>query len=176
MWREIVEFDESRSYIADSVGPGRTWIVKASGKEELQDDHVSTAARSSLLQPGRASSRGVSASVSADLGSADISALSVYQCANTIPSRAAVCRTVWPHSLRAFCPRMRRGTTGASATSADELLHAKATLAVDTAGFVHRVRWLQVFPVGRRGWGEAMAAVAACGGEGRSGCGSGLQR
>lgn len=142
MWRQIVEFDDVlASYIADPVAvPERTVIVTGSGKETFKTFNVSTAAAILAAAAGARVVKGVSASVSAVSGSADIlSTLGIPVLKHPREITTAVSRTgVAFIPYAAFCPRYAARYDGRFGDlSPMSFFMPTATVAVDTDRFVH---------------------------------------
>lgn len=150
MWREIVAYDDVLAgYLASLVQvPERTIIVSGSGKETFKTFNVSTAA--AILAAAAAGARvvtGVSASVSATSGSADILAsLGV----GVLTDPAAITGAVSKNGLAfipyaAFCPRYAARYDGRfRALNPMSFLMPAATLAVSAFGFIHGLAHLNV--------------------------------
>lgn len=142
MWREIVEFDDVLAgYLTDPVPvPERTVIVTGSGKETFKTFNVSTAAAILAAAAGARVVKGVSTSVSAISGSADIlDTLGIPVLEDPCQVTAAVCRTgvaFIPYAT--FCPRYAARYDGRfSDLSPMSFFMPTATLVVDTDRFVH---------------------------------------
>jgi anthranilate phosphoribosyltransferase len=142
MWREIVEFDAVlASYLAAPVPvPERTVIVTGSGKETFKTFNVSTAAAILAVAAGARVVKGVSTSVSAISGSADIlQTLGIPVLTEPCEITAAVRRTglaFIPYA--AFCPRYAARYDGRFGDlSPMSFFMPTATVAVDTDRFVH---------------------------------------
>jgi anthranilate phosphoribosyltransferase len=142
MWREIVEFDDVLAdYLADPIPvPERTVIVTGSGKETFKTFNVSTAAAILAAAAGARIVKGVSTSVSAISGSADIlHTLGIPVLDDPRQITATVCRiglAFIPYS--AFCPRYAARYDGRFGDlSPMSFFMPTATLAVDTDRFVH---------------------------------------
>lgn len=142
MWREIVDFDDVLArHLADPIPvPERTVIVTGSGKETFKTFNVSTAAAILAAAAGARIVKGVSTSVSAISGSADIlHTLGIPVLDDPRQITAAVCRmglAFIPYS--AFCPRYAARYDGRFGDlSPMSFFMPTATLAVDTNRFVH---------------------------------------
>jgi len=142
MWHEIVAYDEVlAAYLASPIQvPERTVLVSGSGKETFKTFNVSTAAAILAVAAGARVVKGVSASVSATSGSADILAcLGV----SVLTSPAAITEAMSRLGLAfipyaAFCPRYAARYDGRfRALSPMSFVMPAATLAVSADGFIH---------------------------------------
>jgi anthranilate phosphoribosyltransferase len=142
MWQQIIEFDDTLAgYLADPVPvPERTVIVTGSGKETFKTFNVSTAAAILAAAAGARIVKGVSASVSAVSGSADIlGTIGIPVLGDPNEITAAVCRTglaFIPYA--SFCPRYAARYDGRfTDLSPMSFFMPTATLAVGADRFVH---------------------------------------
>jgi anthranilate phosphoribosyltransferase len=142
MWRVIVEFDDVLGkYIAEPIPvPERTAIVTGSGKETFKTFNVSTAAAILAVSAGARVVKGVSASVSAVSGAADVLGdLGIAVLRDPHAITAAVSRTglaFIPYA--AFCPRYAARYDGRfRELSPMSFFMPTTAVAIDTDRFVH---------------------------------------